>query len=370
LSTDILETLARARGEGAAACVLAPRVVTHPALLALTTDDVPLFHPRPLSGAWLRTRLGAADMAARVAGRCESVSRGVWRELYRELRRHAGDERLPQRLRRRLREMGQVAIARAAQVPVGEHGPFPRRLLRKPFAMRLPADWVDRARDAAARAGVPRHARLVAFDVSCRREMIADAIDFLVEQGYAIVHTGASVETRRRPRGVVDVSSSPDAALIALFVLLTCEFLVCTGVEAQHVAYLTNTATLTINSTDAFSAYPIRAGGLYALKTAIDLDSGRMLGPRDMLGEPYYRNLRNHGFRDNTAFEVLDAVREMHESRHGRSSESDAQAAFRARVVEAGAALAPSVRHVAAWGPDEGFIGDGRLIRVQADRAL
>ena len=41
---------------------------------------------------------------------------------------------------------------------------------------------------------------------------------------------------------------------------------------------------------------------------------------------------------------------------------------FRARVVEAGAALAAVSPHVVEWGPDAGFIGDGRLVRFQADR--
>jgi hypothetical protein len=156
---------------------------------------------------------------------------------------------------------------------------------------------------------------------------------------------------------------------VALYLLLNSRFLVCDDVEAQRLAYLTNTPTLTINAADAFSVYPIRGDGLFLLKTAIDLDSGRVLGPAEMITEAYFRNLRNHGYRGNTAAAVLDAAIEMHEgTRHGWR-ESPAQAAFRARVAEAGGELAARFRHVAVWGPDRGFIGEGRLARRQADLA-
>jgi hypothetical protein len=48
--------------------------------------------------------------------------------------------------------------------------------------------------------------------------------------------------------------------------------------------------------------------------------------------------------------------------------ETEAQARYRARVTAAGGALASTVRYVATWGPDHGFLGDGRLARVQAAR--
>jgi hypothetical protein len=77
--------------------------------------------------------------------------------------------------------------------------------------------------------------------------------------------------------------------------------------------------------------------------------------------------MRNCGWRDNTAREVVDAVREMHEGIARGWTESESQVQFRSRVVAAGTALADSVPYVAQWGPDTGFVGDGRLARVQAD---
>jgi len=49
--------------------------------------------------------------------------------------------------------------------------------------------------------------------------------------------------------------------------------------------------------------------------------------------------------------------------------ESDGQSRFRERAAAAGAALAPLVPAVAAWAPEDGFLGDGRLARIQADLA-
>src|SRR5690606_38253244 len=103
-------------------------------------------------------------------------------------------------------------------------------------------------------------------------------------------------------------------------------------------------------------------------KTAIALDTGRELPPLEMLSEPYFRNLRNCGYRACAAGDVLAVVREMYERRRPGWREHDAQTAFRARVVAAGEELAPRVARAAAWGPDGGFIGEGRLARVQAER--
>ena len=80
------------------------------------------------------------------------------------------------------------------------------------------------------------------------------------------------------------------------------------------------------------------------------------------------RTRRNYGFRSAAAGQVLAAVREMHDGVTGGFGDTASQAAFRRRVEAAGAAMAAQVPFVAEWGPDEGFIGDGRLARWQADR--
>ena len=58
----------------------------------------------------------------------------------------------------------------------------------------------------------------------------------------------------------------------------------------------------------------------------------------------------------------------MHDGLAHGWDEQASQTTFRHDVVAAGAALAPGLPYVAKWGPDEGFIGDGRLARCQAER--
>jgi hypothetical protein len=116
-------------------------------------------------------------------------------------------------------------------------------------------------------------------------------------------------------------------------------------------------------------SYPVRPNGLFTLKTPVDLDTGELLGPGAFLGERYYRNLRNYGFRNTPATDILAAVREMHESRRDGWRETEAQTRFRTRATEAATGLRPRVARLAAWGADRGFLGDGRLAGVQAERA-
>jgi hypothetical protein len=160
------------------------------------------------------------------------------------------------------------------------------------------------------------------------------------------------------------------AELLELCVLLNAAFVVCESLELQHVAYATNTPSLLLNAPDAFSGYPVREDGLFTLRTAVDLDTGETFGPVDQLGERYLRARRNCGFRCNSELDILAAAREMHEGVSGGWIEAAGQARFRALVVEAGASLAARVPFVAEWGPDAGFIGDGRLARCQADELV
>jgi hypothetical protein len=269
-----------------------------------------------------------------------------WREIHRELRRHAGDERLPADLRRRLRTASRRALDRSQR----DNGvsPFPLTLVRTRAALQLTEDQARYAHAAAERLGLQPGLPYVAADVRGRDDAFHDSMGMLASHGYAVVRL-----QHDRP--------------LDMYLLLSCAFLLCDNAEAQQLAYLTNTPTLTVNATDAFSCYPVRQHGLYLLKTAIDLDTGRVLTPRDFLAESYYRNLRNIGYRDNTRGHIREAVREMLDGLANSWQESEAQKRYRAAVVAAGESLAPRVRQVAQWGPVDGFIGDGRLARVQAE---
>jgi hypothetical protein len=272
-----------------------------------------------------------------------------WYEIGREVRRHAGDERLPLETRTRVREFSQRALARSNRLaaPVS---PYPRRVLRDRVKRTLPPALIEQARAEAHAARITLNVPVVAVDALIDPDALTDAQAFLTGQGYSIV--------RVRP-----ACSSP----LDAFVVAESRFAICGGVELQHIASLTHTPSLLLNARDPFKGYPVRANGLYAIAKVIDLDDGRVLTLSDLLTESYFRHMRNCGYRSNTPAEIRQAVEEMHDGVARGWRDSEGQARFRARVVEAGSGLASRVAHLAEWGPDEGFIGDGRLVRFQAD---
>ena len=293
-----------------------------------------------LSNIALRTRPAWRESLAASAA-------SFWREIYRELRRHAGDERLPYDLRLRLRTAAQRAFERSQDEAAST---VPRTLLRTRAPLRFTAADAQQARAAVEALGVRTGQPFVAADVRGRDEAFHDSVALLESHGYAVV----------RLRG--------EPALDA-YLLLTCTFLLCDNAEAQRAAYVTDTPTLMVNATDAFACYPVRHHGVYLLKTAVDLDTGRVLNLLEFLGADYYRRLRDIGYRDNTSAQIRQAVCEMLEGLAHGWHDSEGQARFRAAALAAGESLAPQVRQVAKWRPVNGFIGDGRLARAQAESA-
>jgi hypothetical protein len=279
----------------------------------------------------------------------QRASSAFWWEWHRELRRQAGDERLPPDVRVRVRESAQRALARstAARPAVA---PFPRRALRDHAASVLSPSERDEARGVVKAPGLTGERPFVAIQPGRRPDLLDAAARWLVGEGYEVARIGAA----------------PDDNLELL--LSSARFLVCEAPELQRRAYRTATPTLLLNASEPFTGYPVRGDGLFTLATAIDLDSGQVFSVADMTSDRYFRNLRNVGYRMNSTADVLSAVQEMHEGLAHGWRETGAQTRFRNLVVEAGASLAPTVPLVAEWGPDAGFIGDGRLARFQADR--
>jgi hypothetical protein len=348
MSVDMLTALARARRTQAAACFLRPPVLRNEALFELTTTDVPRVRPSGLSSARAEWCWQMAEWRDRIRMRAATASSSFSLEWYRELRRQASDERLPIDLRGKLREGAHRWYDRAERGSSAAPR-FARAALRDPIAVQLPGDLQHAAEQAAIEAGVPTGASCVAVDVHDAAEVTGPALDWLATRGFSPFVLGGD-------------------PLVDVFVLLTCRFLICDASDAQRTAYLTNTPTLTINATDAYTFYPVRADGIYVVKTAIDLDSGDSLSPRDLLGEAFYRNQRNCGFRNASAADVSAAVEEMVDGLERGWSETAAQARYRELAIQAGTAMTPRVRHLAKWGPVDGFIGDGRIARVQAER--
>jgi hypothetical protein len=270
-----------------------------------------------------------------------------WYEIGREVRRHAGDERLPLETRTSVREFSQRALSRSSRLAAPGRS-YPRRALRDRVKTSLPPALMEQARAAAAAAQIALDGKIVVVDASIDSDALTDAQAFLAGQGYSIVRV------------------QPAWTPLDVFVVSISRFAICASVESQHLACVTGTPSLLLNARDPFKGYPVRGNGLLTIGKVIDLDAGRVLTSSDLLSESYFRNRRNCGYRSNTPAEIRQAVEEMHDGVTRGWRDSEGQARFRARVVEAGSDLASRVAHVAEWGPDEGFIGDGRLARFQA----
>jgi putative glycosyltransferase (TIGR04372 family) len=365
---DVAITLAIARRENAAARLIAPAAASDP-LLALRSDEVAIsFEPDRVRDT-CAVRWWMAAAADALGDRRAVAAASWWQELYVELRRQAGRDSLPSRVRERLKGMAQGALSRFT-ARSQESLRFPRRLLREPVDVHLTEQMRSDAVRAAATLGVPADAPLVALEVRSNPETLLPALDLLGSHGYTVVRIGDAGMGPLTHAAVVDVASMTHrTALVELHLLLQSRFIVCGSTEMQWMAYLLDRPCLRLDATDAIGAYPVRGGGLYTLKTPVDLDTGDLLRADDMLTERYYRNQRNYGFRGTSADDIRAAVAEMHEGSSRGWNETSAQAGFRVRTTEAAQVLAPRVAPVARWGSDGGFLGDGRLASAQAARA-
>jgi hypothetical protein len=347
LSVEMLAALNEARSGSMQACFIRPREMASESLFALTSSDVAIAHGEGIAWARARVRWGMRAAAQRWAERWRGGVASFWYEFGREVRHYAGDERLPAAVRSGARDVAHRALARSND-PAAPVRQYPRRLLRDRVNTSLPPALVDAARAAARATGIDLDAPVVAIDARIGADACSEAEAFLARHGYRIVRVGHAL------------------SLVDVFILSTARFVVCAAVDLQHAACLTNTPSLLLNAPDPFVGYPVREDGLFTVQKVIDLDDGRVLAVADLLTESYFRNVRNCGYRRNTATEVRQAVEEMHDGVSAGWRDTEGQARFRAQVVDAGAELASRVRHVAEWGPDGGFIGDGRLARFQA----
>ena len=352
-SVDVLATLARARQRGRAACLLAS-----PGVPAVTCDVVPVVDAAGVTAAWVAAWLRVASAARRAAAWRRQTVASVWSELHRELRRQAGDPRLPASVRERVRAAARAALARAARRDADAAGRFPRRALREPLQVRLSPEVEPAVRTVAA----GREEAIAAVETGDPRRdsALAVAAAALQDAGLRVVRLGRASQP-------ADAGAGADVWLNDLAVLRQARLVICESAAWQHAAYLTDTPSLRVNAPEPFSAYPVRANGVFTLRQAIDLDSGRVLAPADQLKPSYLRNLRNHGHRDTPPEQVRDAIREMLADAAGEPAESAAQRRFREAVVAAGPDAAAAMPPLRAWSADDGFIGDGRLARCQAD---
>lgn len=364
---DLLAAAARARQTGGHVCILPD--ANH--RLEISMDNA--VTAEGSQAAWWSMIWRAASAAREVRTWWRETMTSAAHEWRRELRRQASNGELPFDVRLRLREIADASAVRRDAYR------FPRRLLLAPSTMSLPPALLEQTRMELNARGLTDYTRLVTFESRTRPDIARAALDFLRREGYTVVRIGDRGEQVSSGDGVLDLRAvQPRTPLFEMSLVATSTFLVCESSSLQHLAYVTNTPSLTINAREPFAAYPVRRNGLFALCTPIDLETAQRITFADMLSEPYFRDLRkqeargrrrgSYGYFDNTAEEIIQALREMMAgAAAGWANETESQVRFRARVVDAGAALAAVSPHVAEWGPDEEFIGDGRLVAFQAD---
>ena len=395
LGIEILYSLAYARLLGVPVCFVRPRRVVNEALLEVDTDEV-----RVLRSALKRLlpRLAAAEPLRRWRVRTANVLRN---EAQAALKRYLdGHRRLPKGVRASLkRTRGSIKSGRGTaswsswSIRSGE-AYNRRRLIAKPVVIRLTERSERRAARLAAAFGLGADTPLVSVHVrergyklgaemqdrnpdrwddsvrNARIETHFAAIDFLVRNGFTVVRVGdPSMAPVERP-GVIDLATSPDRdLLLELWCIVHSRFLLCAESGPLGTSYLTNTPLLNVNATDPIGAFPVRADGVYLLKTILDRETGRRLLPSELLSEEHLRHLRNptrHRFVENTGEQILDAVHEMLELLERGTPESPAQAAYRELVAEAATAHR-HLEYIRKHGADRGYIGVGRLARTLAE---
>lgn len=325
-----------------------------------------------------------------------NVRRAASAELTEILRTHRG---LPKALRapakekaRRLRKGSkrQTTPLHAGAVPAYNR----RRLLAHGVPVHLRPEAQRRAERLAASVGLPETSRIVCLHVrergfkagaeqqdketstwddsvrNARIETHLPAIDLLVERGFTVVRMGDPSMTPLSRPGVLDLATSDQRdPLLELWCLLHATFLFCGESGPFSVSYLTQTPMLAVNCTDPIGTFPIRKESIYMMKSVVERATGEAITGSRLFTRGHLEHLRDtlrYRFLENTPEELLAAAAEMIELLETAPPQAAAQAWYR-DLVHASAAANRDLYYVRKHGPDEGYMGDGRLARVQAE---
>ncbi len=399
LGMEMVMALGLARRERSSVAFVRPVPLVNPAPFALESPDVPIVllgyvAQRTWAARWWWWRsLEAWDRA------WTEFRSAFLTELARLLRDGAEDARLPASLRRRLRQAKQELPKARGLRPIPTTPYLLRRAIREPVAVGLGPRSRALAEGQAQALGIDPGARIVtmharesgykrgreAHDKPSRSAVRRDdgtrnvavesylpAVDFLVAKGYTVVRLGDPTMHPVVRAGVVDLALDPRRTPeLELYCLLRSEFLLAGESGPSVFTLLTNTPTLTLNATDPVSSFPIRRNWLYTLKRVLDLETGQILTLQDMASPAYLQSLRDTDrfrFLSHTPEEVLEGVREMLAFLADPPEESPVQAAYRDLVTATANELATTMRYVRKWGPDDGFLGDGRIAAFFAER--
>ncbi len=378
LALEILMTYLMARRAGATRVrFLVPSEVVNRALLEVRTDGIEVLGPWSASTLpewkwnverWWLDRRQALRKAIRLRGMLT-------------------DGRFPDWFRDRLVALDVATDRLVGRDTFGQDGPYYRRaLMRHEIPAWLPADVEARAWADAARLGITPASRIVTLHsresgfkvgretVHGRKDHVRNAhiesyfpaMDELVSRGYTVVRVGDPSMTPVNRPGVVDMATSPlRTELAELLCLMKSVFLLGCESGPYGVVYLTNTPSLIVNCTDPISSLPIRANMLHMLKPVRDRVTGHVLSLQEMVSESYLKHLRDprrYDYLENSPEDLVDAVREMLTFVTEHPPETDRQLAYKNLVMRTAEELRDRYAYVRKWGPEDGFMGDGRIV--------
>lgn len=202
-----------------------------------------------------------------------------------------------------------------------------------------------------------------------RADAWSGAVNVLRGAGYQVAHFRSDAAATGG-EGVIDVPPARRAAALDGYLVGTSTFVICSDPALQRDAEARHVPVLRLDAREPFSGYPIRPNGVFTLATPVDLESGRRLDLRELLVPAYLRNRRHYGYQPTGAADLTAAIVEMVDAATSGWREDETQARFRDAVAAAGIALSADVPEMIEWDVAAGFVGAGRLARVQAERAL
>lgn len=399
LALEIAMSLLRARREQTAVYFLRPSTIVSKALFDLRSTDVKVLPKSAILDAVMRLSWTITDMVTRGRAwriRTSAVLRYQFRkEITAYLQTHKTLRQV-----RRYRLTGAKDYFKVPEALKAKKLPlyYKRRLLRERVPIRMCETVLPTVQAVARRIGldlekpmITLHVREAGFkfgnemqdakpgsrDDSTRNARIESyfkAIDFLTARGFTVVRIGdPSMEPVQRS-GVIDLATSPHRSqALEIYCMWRSAFFVSAEAGPVGVSYLTNTPLLTVNATDPISSYPIRADGMLLLKHVRNRQTGERLSPADLLTGDYLGNLRNlhrYVYENNTSEQIYAAVVEMLESLDHLPDETESQRHYRELATEAGTVFRSSLNYVRKWGSDDGFLGDGRIVRSYVEQSL
>ncbi|HXH33198.1 MAG TPA: TIGR04372 family glycosyltransferase [Plantibacter sp.] len=382
---ELVHGLALARRSGADVVIVKDPEITNRALYELELDGI-----RVLRGGPLRSLVLLKHFAAK-----QRLDVDAFRhELGVELKHRTRETNLSQRGRLAvgaIRKRNDDAITK----PVSDSSYFRRDLMVTPLGARLRYEAHTHARIQAESLGLAPDAPVVCLHVRepgfkwgreqedkewksvIRMDVVRNAsivhhfpaCDELVAQGYTVVRIGDPSMTSVKRKGYIDLATSERRnGLLELYCMFRAELLIVGESGPNVLGYLTDTPILCVNATDPFSSYPARHDGHVMFKQVVDRQTGRPLRVSELIEDEYLGDLRNptrYRFDENTPEELVAAVRESIEWIRGNGVETERQAAFRDRITKTSLEQRERSTYVRKWGPENGFLGNGRVVDFQ-----